>query len=138
METKVLKEVLVEDKATKDGKNGEFFEFKLGGRTFRWFAKVEEEREIARSIKKGDVINATYTETTKGEYTYKNITGMTKLEGVTTPRPSINPAEYGMVFNNTVRVILEGDNAKNLKESFDEVFDTLMELNLKKRKELNV
>jgi len=138
METKVLKEVLVEDKAQKDGKNGVFFEYKFGGRTYRWFTKQEMELEIAKSIMKGDVVNVSYTETTKGEYTYKNVTSITKLEGVTEPRAAINGQEYGMVFNNTVRVVMDKGKTDQLEEVFDEVFDTLMKLNLKKRKEYNV
>jgi len=134
----VLKEVLIEDKAEKEGKNGVFFEYKLLGKTYRWFTKDSASQEKARSVKKGDVVNVHYTTTTKGEFTYKNITNIEKLEGVTEPRQAINGQEYGMIFNNAVRVILEGGKSQELETVFDEVFDKLMALNIKKRKQYNV
>lgn len=116
---KVMSEVLVEDKAMKEGAKGDYFEFKLEGRTYRWFPQNDEEKAKATSIKKGDTVKMTYVEVTKGEYTYKNVRDMTIVEVVgkkkaPEPRSELAEEEIKQINQNTVNRELEKIEAMSL------------------------
>jgi hypothetical protein len=50
----------------------------------------------------------------------------------------INGSEFGMIFNNTILAILDQGKFQEIDNYFDTVFDKLLQLEIRKRKQLNV
>ena len=60
------------------------------------------------------------------------------LARVTKHQSTLNGQAFGMLFNNTISILIDQGESKEIPTKFDDIFDGLKKLHDRKRKELNV
>ena len=120
----------IDEITTKNGNNGLFYKLKIDNRTYNCFDSTEAFNQLkAGEFPAGTVVTFNYTETVSGEYTYKNLTDLVKVEGAKAEAfiPKSEPKDYNKTGTQIVRM-----NALTNAIGFLELNKEVIAMNLKK------
>ncbi len=123
---------VIDEVTTKNGTNGLFYKLKIDGRTFNAFDSEDAFEQLkVGDFPAGTAVSYQYTQTTKGEYTYKNLAKLSKVEGAQAKEVVQKAVEKTEVRNKTGDQIVRM-NALTNAIGFLDLNKEVVAMNLKK------